>query len=61
MACTNRHETVGASMVSVKNIYYCPVCNRELKAGDICAIVGHTYKSCRYCHTDIKPVMARGV
>lgn len=43
MAYTNRHETVRAPVVSIKNIYYCPVCNRELKASDICAIVGHIY------------------
>lgn len=47
MACADRHETAEASVVSVKNIYYCPVCNKELKAGDICVIAGRTYKSCR--------------
>lgn len=40
--------------LTVKNIYYCPKCNRELKEKDMCAIVGHVSKSCRYCHTDIK-------
>lgn len=39
--------------LTVKNIYYCPKCNRELKEKDLCAIVGHTQKSCRHCHTDV--------
>ena len=38
---------------TVKNIYYCPKCNRELKEKDMCTIVGHTQKFCRYCHTDV--------
>lgn len=39
--------------LTVRNIYYCPKCNIELKEKDICAIVRHTQKSCRHCHTDV--------
>ena len=40
----------------VKNVYYCPKCNKELKEKDIWAIVGHVSKSCRYCHTDVERI-----
>jgi len=40
--------------ITVIRHYYCPTCNKELRLEDMCAIVGHTQKSCRYCHTDIK-------
>ena len=61
MAYTNRHGAIKASVVSIKNIYYCLVCCKELKAGNLCAIAGYTYKSCRYCHTDIRLVIIRSV
>ena len=61
MAYTNRHEAIKASAVSIRNIYYYPVCCKELKAGDLCAIAGYTYKSCRYCHTDIRLVIVMSV
>ena len=61
MAYTNRHGAIKASAVSIWNIYYCLVCCKELKAGDLCAIARYTYKSCRYCCIDIEPVKARSV
>ena len=41
MAYTNRHGAIKASVVSIRNIYYYPVCCKELKAGDLCAIAGY--------------------
>ena len=61
MAYINRHGIIKALAVSIKNIYYCLVRCKELKAGDLCTIAGHTYRSCRYCHIDIGPVEARSV
>lgn len=61
MAYTNRHGIIKALAVSIRNIYYCPVCCKKLKAGDLCTIAGHTYRSCRYCYTDIGPVKAKSV
>ena len=61
MAYTNRHGVIKVSVVSIKNIYYCLVRYKELKADDLCTIAGHTYRSCRYCRIDIGPVKARSV
>ena len=61
MAYINRHEAIKALAVSIRTIYYYPLCCKKLKAGDLCAIAGHTYRSCRYCHIDIGSVEARSV
>lgn len=41
-------------MITATIGYFCPTCNKELKYDELCAIVGHFEKSCKYCHTDIK-------
>ena len=46
-------------ILTVKNVYYCSKCNKELEEKDMCAIVGHVSKSCRYCHTDIERIKTR--
>ena len=40
----------------VKTFTIAPKCNKELKEKDMCAIIGHVSKSCRYCHTDIERI-----
>ena len=61
MAYVNRHGIIKALAVSIRNIYYCLVRCKGLKANDLCAITGHTYRFCRYCCIDIGPVEARSV
>ena len=61
MAYVNCHGIIKVLAVSIKTIYYCLVHCKELKASDLCAIAGHTYRSCIYCHIDIGPVKARSV
>lgn len=43
---------MNTAILTLENVYYRPKCGKELEEKDMCAIVGHTQKSCRYCHTD---------
>ncbi len=47
-------------MIIVTKGYFCPTCNKELKDDELCAIVGHFEKSCKYCHTDIIRFINKG-
>ena len=40
------------AILTLKNVYYCPKCGKELEEKDMCVVAGRARKSCIYCHTD---------